>query len=122
MKKWVTILLIFFLTGANSCNPKIKCDCSNNNVCISFTNSSGQPLQTLSLLSHGVNKTTIQQLALNDKPCLSFNSSGENTFSLTAILKNGKPIKSSEVYCEGGYKFTATATESEIKIVYSNSY
>ena len=122
MKKWIPILSSFFLIGVNSCKTKIKCDCSNKNVCISFTNSSGQPLDTLILLSHGVTKNTIGQLALDEKTCLSFNSVGENTFSLMANLKNGKEIKSSEVYCEDGYKFTATATKNEITIDYSNSY
>jgi hypothetical protein len=122
MNKWIAILLLFFLTIVNSCKSKIKCDCSTKTVCISLVNSSGQPLETLRLVSHGVDETSIGQLALNDKTCLSFNSSGENTFSLTANQKNGKTIKSIEVYCEGGYKFKAIATETEIKIDYSPLY
>lgn len=122
MKKWIIILSLFFLTGANSCNSKIKCDCSTKNVCISFVNSSGQPVEIIRLLSQGVNKTTIEQIAHNGKTCLSFNCPGENAFSLTANLKNGKIIKSGEAYCEGGYKFTATATKDEIKLDFSNSY
>ena len=122
MKKWISVLLLFCLTSTNSCKSKIKCDCSTKTVCISFVNSSGQPIETLRLISHGIDKTSIGQLVLNDKICMSFNSAGENTFSLVANLKNGKTIKSNEVYCEGGYKFTSIATESEIKISYSNSY
>jgi hypothetical protein len=122
MNKWIAIILFFFLTGVNSCNSKIKCDCSTNTVCISLINSSGEPLEILRLVSQGVDKTSIRHLALNDKTCLSFNSTGENTFSLAANFKNGKTIKSIEVYCEGGYKFTAIATESDIKIEYSTLY
>jgi len=122
MHKWITIILLFFLTGINSCNSKIKCDCSTNIVCVSLVNSSGQPLETLRLVSHGVDKTSIGHLAHYDKTCLSFNSTGENTFSLTANLKDGKIIKSIDVYCEGGYKFAAIVTESDIKIEYSTQY
>ena len=122
MKKWILILLLFFLTGVNSCKPKIKCDCSTKTVCVSLVDSPGQSLETLRIISYGVDKARIGQLAINGTTCLSFNSTGENTFSLTANFNNGTTIKSSEVYCEGGYKFTATATKSEIKINYSNSY
>lgn len=122
MTKWIATILLFFLTSANSCKPKTKCECSTKTVCVSFVNSSGQPIETLKLISHGVDKTSIGKLAPNNKICLSFNSTGENTFSLSANLKNGKTIKSGEVYCEAGYKFTSIATENDIKIVFSSTY
>lgn len=122
MNKWFAIISLFFLTGVGSCKPKTKCDCSNTTVCVSVVNSSGQSLETLKLVSDGVKKAGIGQLAHNNKTCMAFNCSGENTFSVTAILKNGKAIKSGEVYCEGGYEFIAIATEDDIKVEYSPVY
>jgi hypothetical protein len=121
-KPRMAIVLLFVLTIVNSCKSKTQCNCLTKAVCVSLVNSSGQSLENLKLVSYGVDKTSIGKLALNDKACLAFNSTGENTFSLVANLKNGKTIKSTEVYCEDGYKFTAIATATNIKIEYSTFY
>ncbi len=122
MKRLFIILLVLVLTGVIACDDKSKCDCSKDSVCVSIINSTGQPLETVTLLSRGINKATVGQLASDDKACLSFKSSGENTFSLTAILSNGKTLISREEYSEGGYKFIGTITKDEIKIEYNDTY
>ncbi len=122
MRKRIPILSLFLLIGISSCISKLNCPCSDKKVCISLVNSSGQSLETLRLLSHGMEKTKTGQLKLNENACLSFNSAGENSFSLTANLNDGKLIKSEEVYCEGGYTFKAIVMKDEIKLIYSTTY
>ena len=122
MKALSRIVSLFVIICINSCKSKIKCSCSEETVCISLENNSGQELQNISILNKGISKATIATLQMNDQTCLTFNSAGENIFNLTVNFKNGKTIKSSEVYFEGGYKFSAIVTEDKIKVDYNASY
>jgi len=121
MKRVFTILLLT-LAGIVACDSEEKCDCSRENVCITIINATGQPIKTVRLLTHGISKVASGQLATDDKTCLSFNSPGENSFNLTAILNNEDTITSTEVYSEGGYKFIGTITNDTMKIEYNNKY
>jgi hypothetical protein len=86
---------------------------------VAIINSTGQPLETVTLLSHEIiAEDSIKQLATGDLACLSFKGPGESSIRLTATFSNGKTLNSREEYSEGGYKFIGTITKNEIKIEY----
>lgn len=120
MKRLFIILILPALTCVVACDN--KCNCSSKNVCVAIINSTGQPIETVRLLTHGIKIVESKQLAIDDKTCISFKSPGENTFSLTAILSNGDTVISADEYSEGGYKFIGTVTKNKIKIEYNNFY
>jgi hypothetical protein len=122
MKRIFTILILLTLLGIVACNSEEKCDCSRERVCITIINSTGQPIKNVRLLTHGISKEASGLIETDDKTCFSFNSPGENSFNLTAILNNGETVISTEVYSEGGYKFIGTISNDTIKIEYNNNY
>lgn len=121
MKKTFIIFTILTLTGVVACENKHKCECSSENVCVTLINSTGQIIETVKLIHEKGNIAT-GQLAIDNETCILFKSPGENSFSLTAILNNGDSLISTAGYCEGGYRFIATATKDTIKIELNNEH
>lgn len=116
MTKIFALLTAITSLGIISCSDKNKCGCSSKYVCVAVVNTTGQPLKKVKLIVKGITKDTIGQVSTQENACLSFKSNGENSFMLQATLSNSKSVISKEQYSEGGYKFTATVTEEEIKI------
>ncbi len=125
-KKTPKLTRLFFIStiflSLTACNNKDKCDCSSDTVCVTIINGTGQSIETVWLRKQFFNIVSSRPLAIDDKTCLSFTGSGENTFNLMAILSNGDTVMSVEEYSEGGYKFIGTVTKDTIKIEHKKLY
>lgn len=104
-----------------SCRDE-RCDCMQENVCVSVSNASGRIANSTAILQERGEKIVSGQLSPNEKICLSFKSSGENAFRVIAVFIPNDTIISSEVYSEGGYKFVATLKDSVVDVKQHTGY
>ncbi|MFC4816636.1 hypothetical protein [Flavobacterium sp. GCM10023249] len=91
-----------------SCNYLAK-----GEVCIVLKNRSGKNIQSVELL-HENGKSEIVTIKDNENGAISFNSPGENAYTITATFDDGKKVKSKETYIESGYKMIETIHKDTI--------
>lgn len=77
-------------------------------------NESGQEAKTL-WLEHEGGKEEFGPIAKNDSKSVAFESAGENSYTITAVLENGDTLRSKGTYTEGGYKLIEVMSATEIK-------
>lgn len=76
-----------------------------DDVCIILKNRSGKNIKLLEL-KHERGKNEITNITDNENANISFNSPGESSYTITATFEDGKTVKSTGAYIEGGYKMT----------------
>ena len=77
-------------------------------------NQSGHSAKFLSL-KHERGNVEIGAILNNSEVSVVFESPGENSYILTAILDNGDTLKSNGTYSEGGYRLTEVITSKSIR-------
>ena len=103
-------LLLSSCIGHN--NP---CDSTTGNqVCITIINQSGHRIIEISLV-HERGRVELGSIPANSSISTIFESPGENSYVITAVLDHGDTLKSPGTYTEGGYKLTEIVTQQEIK-------
>jgi hypothetical protein len=113
----IILLLTIFLFACQNQDTS-KCDCSSKSVCVTIKNETNQSINVI-ILKHEKGEATTKQLTSQNITCLSFESPGENSFNLTAVLNGGDTLKSLEMYSEGGFTYSATIRKDTININHS---
>lgn len=99
-----------------SCREKnTSCEyLAKGDICVILKNRSGKNIKSLEL-KHERGKNEIINLANNENANISFNSPGESSYTITASFEDGKVVKSTGTYIEGGYKMTEIIHNDEIE-------
>jgi len=110
-------MLVLNMSAFSCVNSSKDCYCSHQEVCILVINHSGQSVVVINIVNK---KESASKGKLGDekKSCITFNSAGENSFRLEAILESGDTIVSGEVYSEGGYKFIGKIKKDTLILEY----
>ena len=114
--KRIILLLIICFQLIISCNEK-NTTCENlakGDVCVIIKNRSGKMIESLEL-EHERGFKRIININDDENVNISFNSPGENSYTLTATFEDGTKIKSTGAYIEGGYKMTEIIHSDKIE-------
>ena len=119
---------IFIVISILSCQLFFSCkkntSCKNlakGDVCIILKNRSGKNIKLLEL-RHERGKNEITNLADSENANISFNSPGESSYTISAVFEDGKTVKSTGAYIEGGYKMTEIIHKDKIETKVADLY
>lgn len=78
-----------------------------NSVCVSIKNESGFAVDSL-VLRYDDGEIKYNGLQVNDETDIRFKNSGEDSYHVIAILRNGTVLETNGMYVESGYSTTET--------------
>lgn len=116
----ISIISCQFLFSCKEENTSCK-NLAKGDVCIILKNRSGKNIKLLEV-KHEQSKNEITNISDNENANISFNSLGESSYTITATFEDGKTVKSTGAYIEGGYKMTEIIHNSKIETKVANLY
>ena len=91
---------------------------TKNEVNIILKNRSGKKINSV-LLQHEKGTKKYLSLTNNTNATITFNTPGENAYTLTVTFDDGKKIQSKETYIESGYRMIETIHRDKIETKYT---
>jgi hypothetical protein len=121
MKLALRIIVFTLLVGFSFIAGRFYDELSNfwqKPVSVKITNESEQPVKSITISYSGYKtEGTIKVEPQTSEKALTirFYQTGEGSFTIEAVLENGKVLRNTEGYIEAGYSFNKVLTPTEIK-------
>lgn len=108
----IALMLLFLFQSCKEEN-NFSLFSTKNEVNIILKNRSGKKINSV-LLQHEKGTKKYFSLTNNTNTTITFNTPGENAYTITATFDDGKKVKSKETYIESGYKMIETIHKDTI--------